>query len=57
MKLRLACSQNANTQKYGLGWIDIPSLQEGQKIYKDAGFIKNDIDASKIATNELIAKL
>ena len=57
MKLRLACSQNANTQKNGLGWIDIPSLQEGQKIYKDAGFIKNDIDASKIATNELIAKL
>jgi NitT/TauT family transport system substrate-binding protein len=57
MKLRLACSQDANTQKNGLGWIDIPSLQAGQKIYKDAGFIKNDIDASKIATNELIAKL
>jgi NitT/TauT family transport system substrate-binding protein len=57
MKLRLACSQNANTQKNGLGWIDIPSLQEGQRIYKDAGFIKNEIDVSKIATNELIAKL
>jgi NitT/TauT family transport system substrate-binding protein len=57
MKLRLACSQNANTRKNGLGWIDIPSLQEGEKIYKDAGFIKNDLDVSKIATNELIAKL
>ena len=57
MKLRLLCSQNANTRKHGLGWIDVPSLQEGVKIYKDAGFIKNDIDMSKIATNELIPKL
>jgi NitT/TauT family transport system substrate-binding protein len=57
MKLRLLCSQNANTRKHGLGWIDIPSLQEGVKIYKDAGFIKNEIDMSKIATNELIPKL
>lgn len=57
MKLRLLCSQNANTRKNGLGWIDVPPLQEGVKIYKDAGFIKNDIDMSKIATNELIAKL
>ena len=37
--------------------IDVPALQEGAKIYKDAGFIKNDIDMTKIATNELIAKL
>lgn len=57
MKLRLLCSQNANTRKNGLGWIDVPALQEGAKIYKDAGFIKNDIDMTKIATNELIAKL
>lgn len=57
MKLRLLCSQNANTRKNGLGWIDVPSLQEGAKIYKDAGFIKNDIDMSKMTTNELISKL
>ena len=57
MKLRLLCSQNANTRKNGLGWIDVPPLQEGVKIYKDAGFIKNDVDMSKIATNELISKL
>ncbi len=57
MKLRLLCSQNANTRKNGLGWIDVPALQEGAKIYKDAGFIKNDIDMTKIATNELISKL
>jgi NitT/TauT family transport system substrate-binding protein len=57
MKLRLLCSQNANTRKNGLGWIDVPALQEGAKIYKDAGFIKNNVDMTKIATNELIAKL
>jgi ABC-type nitrate/sulfonate/bicarbonate transport system substrate-binding protein len=57
MKLRLLCSQNANTRKNGLGWIDVPALQDGVKIYKDAGFIKTDVDMSKIATNELISKL
>jgi NitT/TauT family transport system substrate-binding protein len=57
MKLRLLCSENAETRKNGLGWIDIPSLQEGVKIYKGAGFVKNDIDMAAIATNELIAKL
>ncbi len=57
MKLRLLCSQNANTRKNGLGWIDIPSLQEGAKIYKDAGFTKTDLDMNAIATNELIKKL
>jgi NitT/TauT family transport system substrate-binding protein len=57
MKLRLLCSQNANTRKHGLGWIDVPSLQEGAKIYKDAGFIKTDVDMSKLTTNELISKL
>ena len=57
MKLRLLCSQNANTRKHGLGWIDVPSLQEGAKIYKDAGFIKTDVDMSRMTTNELISKL
>jgi NitT/TauT family transport system substrate-binding protein len=57
MKLRLLCSQNANTRENGLGWIDVPALQDGVKIYKDAGFIKTDVDMSKIATNELISKL
>jgi NitT/TauT family transport system substrate-binding protein len=57
MKLRLLCSQNATTRKYGLGWIDIPPLQDGAKLYKDAGFVKNDIDMSAIATNELVKKL
>jgi NitT/TauT family transport system substrate-binding protein len=57
MKLRLLCSQNATTRKYGLGWIDTASLQEGAKLYKDAGFIKNDIDMNAIATNELVKQL
>jgi NitT/TauT family transport system substrate-binding protein len=57
MKLRLLCSQNANTQKNGLGWIDIPSLQKGANIYKDAGFIKSELDMNTLATNELITKL
>jgi len=57
MKLRLLCSQNATTRKYGLGWIDVAPLQESAKLYKDAGFIKNDIDMSAIATNDLVKKL
>jgi NitT/TauT family transport system substrate-binding protein len=57
MKLRLLCSQNATTRKYGLGWIDLVPLQDGAKLYKDAGFVKNDIDMSAIATNELVKKL
>ncbi len=57
MKLRLMCSENANTRKNGLGWMDIPSLQEGAKIYKDAGFTKNLVDMNAIATNELIKSL
>jgi ABC-type nitrate/sulfonate/bicarbonate transport system substrate-binding protein len=57
MKLRLLCSQNATTRKHGLGWIDIAPLQEGAKLYKDAGFIKTDVDMSAIATNELVQAL
>ncbi|MEJ0071885.1 MAG: ABC transporter substrate-binding protein [Pseudomonadota bacterium] len=57
MKLRLVCSQNATTRKHGLGWIDAAPLQDGAKIYKDAGFIKTDIDLSAIVTNDLVSKL
>jgi NitT/TauT family transport system substrate-binding protein len=57
LKLRILTSQNANTRKHGLGWIDVAPMQELVKIYKDAGFIKNDIDMSVMMTNELVQKL
>lgn len=57
LKLRILVSQSANTRKHGLGWIDKGPLQECAKIYKDAGFIKNDIDIDRIVTNELVMKL
>jgi NitT/TauT family transport system substrate-binding protein len=57
LKLRILTSQSALTRKNGLGWIDIAPLQECAKVYKNAGFIKNDIDLSKIVTNELVMKL
>jgi NitT/TauT family transport system substrate-binding protein len=55
--LRLACSENADTKANGLGWIDVPSLQKAAKIYRDAGFIRTDLDMSAIATNELVSKI
>ncbi len=57
LKLRIMTSQSAHTRKHGLGWIDTVPLQECSKIYKNAGFIKNDIDISKIATNDLVMKI
>lgn len=57
LKLRILTSQSALTRKNGLGWIDIAPLQECATVYKKAGFIKNDIDLSKIVTNELVMKL
>jgi NitT/TauT family transport system substrate-binding protein len=57
LKLRILTSQSAMTRKHGLGWIDVAPLQECAKVYKSAGFIKNDIDLSKIVTNELVMKL
>lgn len=57
MKLRLAVSQNANTRKHGLGWIEVGPLQEGAKIYKDAGFCKTEVNMSEICTNDIVTKL
>jgi NitT/TauT family transport system substrate-binding protein len=57
IKLRILTSQSANTRKHGLGWIDANSLQEVAKIYKGAGFIKNDIDMNAAVTNELVMQL
>ncbi len=57
IKLRILTSQNANTRKHGLGWIDVPPMQELVTIYKGAGFIKNDIDMKPMMTNELVMKL
>jgi NitT/TauT family transport system substrate-binding protein len=57
LKLRIVCSQNASTRKFGLGWIDVAPLQECAAIYKKAGFIKNDIDMSAVATNDVVKLL
>jgi len=57
LKLRILCSQNANTRKNGLGWIDVGPLQECAKIYRAAGFIKNDIDMGPMVTNDLVKQL
>jgi NitT/TauT family transport system substrate-binding protein len=57
LKLRILTSQNAATRAHGLGWIDIAPLQECAKIYKSAGFIKDDIDVTKLVTNDLVMKI
>jgi NitT/TauT family transport system substrate-binding protein len=57
IKLRILTSQNATTRKYGLGWIDVAPMQELVKVYKGAEFIKNDIDFSALATNDLVKAL
>ncbi len=57
IKLRVASSQSAFTQQHGLGWIDVGPLQVCAKVYKDAGFVKNEINLSQIVTNELVEVL
>ena len=57
INLRVASSQRAFTQQHGLGWIDVGPLQACAKVYKDAGFVKNEINLSQIVTNELVEVL
>jgi NitT/TauT family transport system substrate-binding protein len=57
LKLRILTSQNAVTREHGLGWIDTGPLKACAKIYKDAGFINNDVDVATLVTNDLVMKL
>jgi ABC-type nitrate/sulfonate/bicarbonate transport system substrate-binding protein len=57
LKLRILTSQNAVTREHGLGWIDTGPLKACAKIYKEAGFINNDVDVTALVTNDLVMKL
>lgn len=56
IKLRIASSQSALTQKQGLGAIDGDMLQKGAEAWKKIGLIQNDLKIKDVVATDLLPK-
>jgi len=54
IKLRNASSISAETEKNGLGAMDVSVLQQGADTYQKLGLVKNKLDLSQAVTEEFL---
>lgn len=57
IQIRNQTSVNKDTEKNGLGWINLDIIREAEKIYYDIGLLQQRVDINEIFTNELVEKL
>jgi NitT/TauT family transport system substrate-binding protein len=57
LRLRIASSISEGTKKHGLGWHDLPVLQDVVTTFQGLGLIKQPVDVNKTFTNRFIAEI